>query len=151
MSDKIELLPCPFCGSTNLVKSPWIECDNCGAMGPSPRDCDNYSCEWNRRASLTQQPAPVVREPVAWPAAAHDLVRDWQTGMASSNEVCIARVVPLYTVPPAAAQPEAWEAAADPRERPSFVRQLRDSLDKEGRDFMRQLRTSLNNGGQNHE
>lgn len=60
MSDKIELLPCPFCGSTNLVKSPWIECDNCGAMGPSPRDCDNYSGEWNRRAALAQQPAPAA-------------------------------------------------------------------------------------------
>lgn len=60
MSDKTELLPCPFCGSTNLVKSPWIECDNCGAMGPSPRDCDNYSGEWNRRATLAQQPAQAV-------------------------------------------------------------------------------------------
>lgn len=65
MSDKTELLPCPFCGGTNLVKSPWIECDNCGAMGPSPRDCDNYSGEWNRRPSLAQQPAAVVQEPVA--------------------------------------------------------------------------------------
>lgn len=64
MSDKTELLPCPFCGSTNLVKSPWIECDNCGAMGPSPRDCDNYSGEWNRRASIAQQAAPAV--PAGW-------------------------------------------------------------------------------------
>ena len=56
MSDKIKLLPCPFCGSTNLVKSPWIECDNCGAMGPSPRDCDNYPGGWNRRATAAEQP-----------------------------------------------------------------------------------------------
>lgn len=60
MSDNIELLPCPFCGSTNLAKSPWIECDNCGAMGPSPRDCDNYPGGWNRRATLAQQPAHAV-------------------------------------------------------------------------------------------
>lgn len=32
------------------------------------------------------------------------------------------------------AQLEAWEAAADPRERPGFVRQLRALLDKEGEE-----------------
>ena len=61
------------------------------------------------RAMLASAPAaPVAQEPAAWPAAAHDLVRDWQTGMASSNEVCIALASALYAAPPAAEQPDAW-------------------------------------------
>lgn len=54
-------------------------------------------------AALT---APVAQEPATWPAAAHNLVRDWQTGMASSNEVCIALASALCGTPPAVEQPE---------------------------------------------
>lgn len=63
-------------------------------------------------SAIAQQPtaaapaAPVAQEPAAWPAAAHNLVRDWQTGMASSNEVCIALASALCGTPPAAEQPE---------------------------------------------
>lgn len=60
------------------------------------------------RAALAQKPAPVAQEPATWPAAAHNLVRDWQTGMASSNEVCIALASALCGTPPAAEQPDAW-------------------------------------------
>lgn len=59
------------------------------------------------RAMLAATPAaPVAQEPATWPAAAHNLVRDWQTGMASSNEVCIALASALCGTPPAAEQPE---------------------------------------------
>lgn len=100
MSDKIKLLPCPFCGSTNLVKSPWIECDNCGAMGPSPRDCDNYPGGWNRRATLAQQPAAVAQEPVAGV-----VLRDSQPTLVMEKFVKLTDQR-LYTAPPAAEQPD---------------------------------------------
>lgn len=131
MSDKTELLPCPFCGSTNLVKSPWIECDNCGAMGPSPRDCDNYSGEWNRRTALAQQPAAVVPEARVTGAWESARIGDFNAGWNACRDAAFTLMkkaaymeldttkrsiaiqdelrAMLYTAPPAAA-PELLEA-----------------------------------------
>lgn len=141
-----------------------------GSVGELCRTEDHPDTIWRIRCEVeelvrevlkTYAAAPVAQEPAAFAVMTGDKVRELRVSRGQAETYAdawnaggmdeVARVVPLYTVPPAAAQPEAWEAAADPRERPSFVRQLRDSLDKEGRDFMRQLRTSLNNGGQNHE
>ena len=106
MSDNIELLTCPFCGSINLVKSPWIECDNCGAMGPIPRDCDNYPGGWNRRAALAQQPAHAA--PV--PAAQEPVAEVRHTAIGCVDWISFPRDIPsgtkLYTAPPAAEQPD---------------------------------------------
>lgn len=55
----INLKPCPFCGSKNLVDhgeiNTWISCEDCGAEGPLRRD-DLWETKaeaaeaWNRRA-----------------------------------------------------------------------------------------------------
>lgn len=125
-----------------------------GSVGELCRTEDHPDTIWRIRCEVeelvrevlkTYAAAPVAQEPVRGV-----VLRDAMPTLLQERFIR-ATDQRLYTAPPAAAQPEAWEAAADPRERPSFVRQLRDSLDKEGRDFMRQLRTSLNNGGQNHE
>ena len=67
----IELLPCPFCGAHNsgdildiypsapsLGRSYWaVQCDDCGASGPTVRQYNSADpealCEaaWNRRAT----------------------------------------------------------------------------------------------------
>lgn len=62
-ADTAELLPCPFCGSSNISRSvgergdstpyPYIECDDCGAAVESQE-------EWNRRAALP------ARAPEGW-------------------------------------------------------------------------------------
>ena len=45
-----ELKPCPFCGGTDFDVSQWIECNACGAFGPTPDDNGDYATGWNRRA-----------------------------------------------------------------------------------------------------
>ena len=76
-----NLLPCPFCGSTNLRhefsgSQSYIECNECGTQGP----CDEWAADpicdqdagcaaWNRRAADRAQPQPVpgeVQELVEW-------------------------------------------------------------------------------------
>ena len=54
--NKFELKPCPFCGSTNLDVTQWIECNGCGAFGPTPTDSGDLS-EWNTRVdtALTEE------------------------------------------------------------------------------------------------
>lgn len=86
-------------------------CDKRGALMPDR--CGDCLCwpAYQDAPPAAEQPAhavPVAQEPVAWPAAAHNLVRDWQTGMASSNEVCIALASALCGTPPAVEQPDAW-------------------------------------------
>lgn len=80
-------------------------------------------------AMLAAAPAaPVAQEPATWPAAAHNLVRDWQTGMASSNEVCIALASALCGTPPAA---EPADTVKVPRE---VLRVLTDTAISEWHD-----------------
>ena len=55
-----ELLPCPFCGGTTLhsvtstsaVKA--MECNTCGARGPSWEFSDHPTRAWSTRADLGQ-------------------------------------------------------------------------------------------------
>lgn len=63
-----DLLPCPFCGSTNLRyefagSQGYIQCDECGTEGPCDEraadpHCDIEAAEgaWNRRLA----PVPVL-------------------------------------------------------------------------------------------
>ena len=58
----IDLLPCPFCGSTNLRfefsgSQGYIECNKCGTEGPCDEQAADPICDmdaaylaWNRRA-----------------------------------------------------------------------------------------------------
>jgi len=52
--EKHLLKPCPFCGSTNLDVTQWVECNGCGAFGPTPADSGDLS-NWNTRASDQEQ------------------------------------------------------------------------------------------------
>ena len=61
-----DLLPCPFCGSTNLRSEfsgsqGYIECNECGTQGPCDERAADPICDydaayaaWNRRATLAQ-------------------------------------------------------------------------------------------------
>lgn len=67
-----DLNPCPFCGghasyppAVVEYASPWtskikfVNCENCGAVGPSDRDEAQAIAQWNTRA----QPVPVTGKP----------------------------------------------------------------------------------------
>ena len=50
-----ELLPCPFCGGSNLAEgfhSPFVICEDCGAFGPGSADITHEEAvnKWNTRA-----------------------------------------------------------------------------------------------------
>ena len=67
--DAPELLPCPFCGATNIepdyMNTPFgLECKSCGASGPpdSYQDPDEAAAAWNTRADLVDQ---MIAEAVA--------------------------------------------------------------------------------------
>ncbi|MBX9404765.1 hypothetical protein K5E40_03630 [Pseudomonas baetica] len=47
-AEKPDLAPCPFCGSSDLNVVQWIECNSCGAFGPTPGDDGDLSI-WNKR------------------------------------------------------------------------------------------------------
>ncbi len=61
-----DLLPCPFCGSSNLRyefcgSQGYIECNECGTQGPCDERAADPICDldaacdaWNRRAALAQ-------------------------------------------------------------------------------------------------
>ena len=56
-SIEATLKPCPFCGSTDIcINSPgvWIDCNCCGAEGPTPSNLWKTIHEaveaWNRRS-----------------------------------------------------------------------------------------------------
>lgn len=50
-----ELKPCPFCGENDLDVTQWIECNTCGAFGPTPEENGDLS-NWNRRPEV---PVPI--------------------------------------------------------------------------------------------
>lgn len=70
-----NLLPCPFCGSTNLRhefsgSQGYIECNECGTQGPCDERAADPICDqdagcaaWNRRAADRAQRHPVPPEP----------------------------------------------------------------------------------------
>lgn len=109
MSDKIELLPCPFCGGIDIGHS-YIETYSCdssyrvfGCISCGARFEEGDAQNWNRRAALAQQPAPaapVVREPVAFVSQ--------ETFSSDGTSDILTRNLPigtaLYAVPPAAEQ-----------------------------------------------
>lgn len=52
-----DLLPCPFCGSSELHEEGGIEtfrigCDDCGAEGPTGVDELEATAAWNDRAQI---------------------------------------------------------------------------------------------------
>ena len=63
-----DLLPCPFCGSTNLRyefagSQGYICCDDCGTQGPCDEQAADPTCDhdaayaaWNRRDPATPKP-----------------------------------------------------------------------------------------------
>lgn len=53
-SNDLELIGCPFCGSNDLVVVQWIECNGCGAFGPTP-SIEEGVLNWNKRP-----PAPTI-------------------------------------------------------------------------------------------
>lgn len=64
-----DLLPCPFCGSSNLryelaSSQGYICCDECGTMGPCDEQAADPHCDieaaevaWNRRPAQPEAPA----------------------------------------------------------------------------------------------
>ena len=78
-----DLLPCPFCGSTNLRyefagSQGYICCDNCGTQGPCDEQAADPICDddaayaaWNRRAAAAPVAIPGEKYhedmgPVTW-------------------------------------------------------------------------------------
>lgn len=66
MSDKIKLLPCPFCGGIDIGHS-YIETYSCdssyrvfGCISCGARFEEGDAQNWNRRAAIAQQPAQAV-------------------------------------------------------------------------------------------
>jgi len=49
-----DLLPCPFCGGTDLdVKMMWVYCEGCSADGPTGAGYENSAIlAWNTRSRL---------------------------------------------------------------------------------------------------
>ena len=57
-----ELLPCPFCGTSNALQDhafcedgPYVVCGKCGAGGPGRRTHILAAKAWNRRKSPPNQ------------------------------------------------------------------------------------------------
>ncbi|MBD1602407.1 Lar family restriction alleviation protein [Pseudomonas typographi] len=62
MTDKTELLPCPFCGSNNLrheIRShSFVECLDCGCDGPLRPHMSASKDAWNARAAPAEDACP---------------------------------------------------------------------------------------------
>ena len=81
-----DLLPCPFCGSTNLRyefagSQGYICCDDCGTQGPCDEQAADPICDhdaayaaWNRR-------------PAAAPVAMIELITDMARHLAHMQEL----------------------------------------------------------------
>lgn len=59
-----ELLPCPFCGSTDVLAwTTYVICSDCNANGPPcPDDLNEVSAAWNRRAMQANQQNPGTKD-----------------------------------------------------------------------------------------
>lgn len=105
MSDKIELLPCPFCGGENMFRAGGdlcgyhIFCDDCFAESGTGETEEEAAEIWNHRVAAP--PAPVAQEPVAFVSQ--------ETFSSDGTSDILTRNLPigtaLYTAPPAAEQP----------------------------------------------
>ena len=51
--EKDQLKPCPFCGSKDLDVTQWVECNGCGAFGPTPDEYGDLSA-WNERKERSE-------------------------------------------------------------------------------------------------
>jgi Lar family restriction alleviation protein len=62
-----DLKPCPFCGGSNIidtsngVESCMLNCDDCGAEGPSAKNYVKATVAWNTRAQLSAQSVSAVQ------------------------------------------------------------------------------------------
>lgn len=64
---KPEILPCPFCGSSDVelcVTSnfSWCECQNCEAESCSKETKEEALIQWNTRAPQASEWLPIERE-----------------------------------------------------------------------------------------
>lgn len=133
MSDKIELLPCPFCGGIDIGHS-YIEAHSCdssyrvfGCISCGARFEAGDAQNWNRRATLAQQStpaAPVAQEPVAY-VSQESFSSNGTSDIITQN---LPIGIALYTAPPAAEQPD---TVAVPRD---VLRELADTAIAEWHD-----------------
>jgi Lar family restriction alleviation protein len=55
----MQMLPCPFCGSTKTrwISDLWfVACDMCGATGPSNSKQELAEAAWNVRLGIKEGP-----------------------------------------------------------------------------------------------
>lgn len=53
---KHKALPCPFCGSTQVVhRGLSLDCTRCGCFGPTAREKERAIMLWNQRATSAQE------------------------------------------------------------------------------------------------
>ncbi|MFL9582420.1 hypothetical protein [Stenotrophomonas sp. AB1(2024)] len=57
-----ELLPCPFCGNSDLGVGQWVECHTCSAFGPGYELGDPLVL-WNQRRPAIPKTLATVTPP----------------------------------------------------------------------------------------
>jgi len=81
-------MPCPFCGSHDIIKplsqndAPFVECLDCGAIGPLSENPGTPTQAWNRRAAPSvdvngDQTCPFCGEPKGEVVEATKWSREW--------------------------------------------------------------------------
>lgn len=120
-----DLLPCPFCGSSNLDDQgpsyTQIMCNDCGAHEYDQPSREEAIAAWNRRAA---PPPPVQQgEAVAWAdAGAFATFARWETNYAAvhlyKQDSAMPQIeghrVALYLAPPSREQGEAFQQRVAP-------------------------------------